>query len=214
MPPEASNVNDLYQVVVRGYQEGQECNNVLHFKTLTPTGDVETFLILALIECFQDTLLPGLSSAFAYDTVKWKRVSPTLGPEHVTPFVVTFAGSEVGDSLPTFNAALISIRTGEGGRSKRGRMFLPGIPDTGTIKSNLDLSGNTWLAIVAFAACMATKFIQNEPIGNNNFRIGVYSRKIGGSAFPYGVAGFTPAISLNPVALIATMRSRKVGRGN
>lgn len=212
--PEVANVNDLYQVRVKGFQEQQETNNVMHFKCTVASADVELELIQALIACYIETLLPGLSAAWTLDTVVWKRVSPTLGPDFITVPGVASAGAIAGDALPTFNAALLSIRTAEGGRSKRGRMFLAGLPETGTTGSSIAVAQPTWAAILAFAACLVSKFIELEDIGVGKFRLGVYSRKLGGSAFPYGAAGFSPAVTVSPVVLVATMRSRKVGRGS
>jgi len=207
-------VNDLFQVRVKGFIEGQETNNVLHFRCSAASSDVELHLILVLIECFVTHLLPAWSNQWTLDTVIWKRVSPTLSPEFVASATTGQVGALTTDSLPTFNAALVSIRTAEGGRSKRGRMFLAGIPESATLKSSFDLTGATWAAILAFVACLVDKFVDNGELGSDRFNLGVYSRKIGGATFPYGAAGFTPAVSLNAVALVATMRSRKVGRGS
>lgn len=207
-------VGDLFQVRVKGFQEGQETNNVLHFRCAAASSDVELHLILVLIQCFVTHLLPAWSNQWTLDTVIWKRVSPTLSPEFVASATTGETGALTTDSLPTFNAALVSIRTAEGGRSKRGRMYLAGIPESATLKSSFDLTGATWLAILAFVNCLVDKFIDNGELGSDRFVMGVYSRKIGGAAFPYGAAGFTPAVSLNAVALVATMRSRKVGRGS
>lgn len=212
--PEPSAVGDLFQVRVKGFQEGQETNNVLHFKCTTASSDVELHLIKVLIECFVTHLLPAWSNKWTLDTVVWKRVFPVLSPEFVTVPDVAALGALSTDSLPTFNAALCSIRTNLGGKSHRGRMYLAGIPESATVGSRFDLTNATWLAIVAFLACVAEKFISNEPIGSDQFKLGVYSRKIGGSTFPYGPTGFTPAISISSVALVATMRSRKVGHGS
>lgn len=209
-----ANINDIFQVRVKGFIEGQETNNVLHFKALTASTDVDLKLIQVLIQCFVEHLLPAWSNQWTLDTIVWKRVSPTLSPEFVSSATTGQIGALTTDSLPTFNAALVSIRTAEGGRSKRGRMFLAGIPESATLKSSFDLTGATWLAILAFVACLVDKFIDNAELGSDRFILGVYSRKIGGAAFPYGAAGFTPAVSLNPVSLVATMRSRKVGRGS
>lgn len=207
-------VGDMFQVRVKGFQEGQETNNVLHFVCSAASSDVDLHLIQVLIQCFVTHLLPAWSANWTLDTVVWKRVSPTLSPEFVSSATTGVSGAVVTDSLPTFNAALVSIRTAQGGRSKRGRMFLAGIPESGTIKSSFDLAGLPWLAILAFVACIVDKFIDNGELGSDRFTLGVYSRKIGGAAFPYGAAGFTPAVSMNAVALVATMRSRKVGRGS
>lgn len=214
MPPVTAVIGDAFQVRVKGFLAGQECNNVWHFRAETASNDVETDLILKLINCFIVNLLPGLSTAYALDTVVWKRVSPTLGPEFITTPTDPPEGQQVGDYLPSFTSALISIRTAEGGRSKRGRMFLAGLPEAGVTGNSMPTAGITWVAILAFVACCVTAFIDNSELGTGRFGWYVYSRKIGGSAFPYGAAGFTRAVSLNPVALVATTRSRKQGRGN
>lgn len=207
-------VNDMFQVRVKGFQEGQETNNVLHFLCTAASSDVELHLILVLIECFVTHLLPAWSNQWTLDTVVWKRVSPTLSPEFVSAATTGQVGALTTDSLPTFNAALISIRTAQGGRSKRGRMFLAGIPESATLKSSFDLTGPTWAAILAFAACLADKFVDNGELGSDRFNLGIYSRKLGGSTFPYTLSAFTPALALRAVSLVATMRSRKVGRGS
>lgn len=207
-------VGDMFQVRVKGFQEGQETNNVLHFVCSAASSDVDLHLIQVLIQCFITHLLPAWSAHWTLDTVVWKRVSPTLSPEFVSSATTGVSGALVTDSLPTFNAALVSIRTAQGGRSKRGRMFLAGIPESATLKSQFDLAGLPWAAILAFVACLVDKFIDNAELGSDRFTMGVYSRKLGGAAFPYGAAGFTPAVSLNAVSLVATMRSRKVGRGS
>lgn len=212
--PVSAAVNDLFQVRVKGFQEGQETNNVLHFRCTAASSDVDLHLIQVLIQCFLTHLMPAWSSQWTLDTVVWKRVAPTLSPEFVSSATTGFSGALVTDSLPTFCAALCSIRTAEGGKSKRGRMYLAGIPESGTIKSSFDLAGLPWAAILAFVACIVDKFIDNGELGSDRFNLGVYSRKIGGSSFPYGASGFTPAVSMSAVSLIATMRSRKVGRGS
>lgn len=212
--PETAAINDLFQVRVKGFLHNQECNNVIHFKAITSDDDVDLHLIQALIECFVMHLLPGLSSNMILDTVVWKKVHPTLGPDFITPFPAASLGAIVGDSQPSFCAALLSIRTAQGGRSKRGRMFLAGLPESGTTQSSINTTAPTWAAILAFAACLVDKFIDNAELGSGRYALGVYSRLIGGAAFPYGATGFTPAVTVSPVSLIATMRSRKVGRGS
>lgn len=214
MPPVTAVIGDAFQVRVKGFLAGQETNNVWHFRAETASSDVETDLILKLIQCFVDNLLPGLTTAYTLDTVVWKKVSPALGPEFITAPTGPAVGEQTGDYLPSFTSALVSIRTAEGGKSKRGRMFLAGLPEAGVTGNSMPTGGVTWLAILAFVACCVTAFIENSELGTGRFGWYVYSRKIGGSAFPYGQTGFTRAVSLNPVALVATTRSRKQGRGN
>lgn len=214
MPPVTAAVGDCFQVRVRGHMEGQETNNVLHFTAATSIDDVELRLIVALAECFVTHLLPVSSSQWALQDLVWKRVTPTLGIEHITVPSGTLTGGGAATALPSYSSAVVSIRTDQGGRSKRGRMYLPGIPESATLVSLFDTSNAYWIALVAFVGCIASKFILGDPPPANSFQMEVYSRKIGGAHFPYNIAGFTPVTQLIPVIPLGTTRSRKVGRGS
>lgn len=206
---------DCWEVRVRGRQENQETVNVLHFVETTSTADVELHLILALAECFITHLIPVVSSQWVLENIAWKKVSPTLGPEFVTVPTGDLSGNGNAAALPSYCSVVISKRTEEGGRSKRGRMYLPGIPEAATLNSSLDTSNAFWIAVVAFVACLADKFIHiGEPLGSDQFEMAVYSRTIGGETYPLGAAGFEPVSQLVPSAALGTTRSRKVGRGS
>lgn len=205
--------NDCWQVRVQGRIEGQVTENVLHFKTLSDTDDIELRLIAALVNCFVTNFIPAASSAWALERVVWKQVTPTLGVEHVYTTGLPVSGSGAATALPSFNSAVLSIRTLAGGRSHRGRMYLPAIPEAATTISAFDTGNAYWTALVAFAACLVTEFVFHDPVGPNHQQLCVYSRKIGGATFPYGLGGFTAVETVTPVVQIGTTRSRKVGRG-
>jgi hypothetical protein len=208
-----ASVGDKFQVRVVGRMEGQETNNVLHFTALGGIDDVELRLIVALADCFITHILPVATSAWTLEKFVWKKVNPALGVEvHTTPAGVG-PGAGAAAALPSYCSAVLSIRTSEGGRSKRGRMYLPGIPEAATLVSSFDTSNAYWTAVVAFAGCLATKFLLNDLPGANQFQMLIYSRKLGGSAFPYNNAGFTSVKSILPVQQLGTTRSRKVGVG-
>jgi hypothetical protein len=154
------------------------------------------------------------TSGFTLERVIWKEVNPVLGIEHVYVPPVAYVGGGLPAALPSFCSALISIRTALGGKSHRGRMYLAGLPENQTVNSALDTAQPFWAALLAFAVCLATKFIQGDLPAINTFQFMVYSRKLGGSTFPYQNAGFTPVSQFVAVQQIATTRSRKVGRGS
>ncbi|SRR6266478_1408735 len=206
-------IGDKYQVAVQGEMEGQETLNVFHFSAATSIDDVELRLILALAECFITHLIPVTSSVWQLRKIRWKQVNPVLGVEHETIPSGTLVGGGAATALPSYASVVISIRSLVGGKSHRGRMYLPGIPEAATIVSSLDTSNAFWTAVVAFAACLASKFILGDPPGSNSFQQMIYSRKLGGSTFPYNNAGFTAVSSFIPVVALGTTRSRKVGRG-
>lgn len=205
--------NDCWQVRVQGRMEGQVTENVLHFKTLSDTDDIELRLIAALVSCFVTHLIPVVTSAWSLERVVWKQVTPVLGVEHVYTTGLPVAGSGPATALPSFNSAVLSIRTLQGGRSHRGRMYIPGIPEAATTISAFDTGNAFWTGLVNFAACLVTTFVFHDPVGPNHQQLEIYSRKLGGATFPYGAAGFTPAETVTPVVQIGTTRSRKVGRG-
>lgn len=213
--PETAAVGDCYQVRLIGRIEGQETQNVLHFICVGADVDVLTHLIQVLLDCFTTHLLPVLSSAWELTEIRWKRVSPTLGPELITVPDIAAVGAGNAQALPSFNSVVFSERTVRGGKSGRGRMYLAGIPEDQTIGSRLDKDADMWAALLAFAACVVLNFVHPDPAGGSNiWDLAVYSRKIGGSAFPYGGAGFASVREFVPSEFLGTTRSRKVGRGS
>jgi hypothetical protein len=206
-------VGDAYEVRVVGRIDGQVTNNVFHFKVATPIDDIELRIIVALATCFVDHLKPILSSSFQIENIVWKQVAPVLGVEHI------YTGPDFGPcngnaaALPSYASVVLSLRTLQGGKSHRGRKYIPGIPENATTNSTLDANGAFWAAIIAFAACVAGKFILTDSPPANAAQLMVYSRKLGGSKAPYGNAGFTAVTAINPVQVLGTTRSRKVGVG-
>ncbi len=208
-------VNSLWEVRIQGRIEGQETDNVLHFKCVGATSDVELHLIQVLLTCFITHMLPVITSTWTLERVLWKQVSPVLGVEQISIPVGSGAGGGSAAALPSYCSALISKRTLTGGRSHRGRMYVAGIPEDQTTGSAINTEGPFWAALLAFALCVITEFVHPDPAGGTDiFDLIVYSRKIGGSAFPYGLTGSTDVREFVPVAQIATTRSRKVGRGS
>ena len=211
----AAAVNSLWEVRIQGRQEGQETDNVLHFKCVGATSDVELHLIQVLLSCFITHMLPVITSAWAIERVVWKQVSPTLGVEQISIPTGTTTGGGNAAALPSYCSAVISKRTLTGGRSHRGRMYIAGIPENQTLGSALDPAGPFWAGLLAFALCVITNFVHPDPAGGTDiFDLIVYSRKIGGATFPYGLAGVTDVREFVPVAQLGTTRSRKVGRGS
>jgi hypothetical protein len=213
---EIAQQNDIYQLRVKGQIDAQETNNVLHFRCASGAGDddVLTHLVLVLMNCFVTHLIPVLPQNAFLNSIIWKKVSPALGPETETPFTPSQQGAGDDQALPSFCSAVFSIRTAVGGRSHRGRMYLAGIPESQTTQSSLTSGDPYYTALLAFAACVVASFIPGDPVGTHSWAMGVYSRKIGGSHFPYGGNGFTPMTSFVPHTEIGTTRSRKVGRGS
>lgn len=212
--PETAAVNDLYEVRIIGNMEGSKTYNVLHFKCVGASADVNAGLIIKLIACLIDNLVPVLSSAWTFETVNWKKVSPVLGIENVTIPQGVLTGGGAATCLPSYCSAVVSKRTLTGGRSHRGRMYIAGIPEDQTNGSKFNVALPFWLALVQTLACILSVFNFPDPAGATDaFQLVVYSRKIGGSSYPLGLTGVTNVSQLIPDQVIGTTRSRKLGRG-
>lgn len=130
---------DIIQLVVQGSLEGQLTNNVLNYKVMESAGAGATLLEFT-------TAWAAAVKADWLDAVslEWEMVAlraQVVLPVKLDPFIELMGGADVGtvagDSLPSFNAAVISWRTGIASRKKRGRTYIAGIPESGTTKSLL-----------------------------------------------------------------------------
>lgn len=220
--PTTAVLGDVWEVKVLGKQEGQDCINVWHFSSLSADSDVYTNLLQALAACVITNLIPGLSSLYRFQGVQGRRISPTLGPvlEFFPNQNQSVQGAIATDSLPAFNACVISLHTTRGGKSGRGRKYLPPMPEANTTASLINIEGAYWVAILAFVACVVQKFITSDPVpALGTWAVGVWSRGTPARLahvppIPAQAAAFAPCTDIVPHREIGTMRTRKVGRGS
>lgn len=202
------------QARIIGEIHGQQTVNVMHFATndaIEDQGSLDTILLAlaqAMLECVVDTLLPAVSSDWKVVRCDAKRIYPVLSD----PIVATALPENVGELGPasaSFEAALINVRTGGEGRRGRGRIFLPPPGEAAVAASAID--GPTLTLLAAFITCVGLKFMGANP--ETPWTLGILSRAklaaVGGNFDN----SFRPATSLNPVADLAVMRSRKKGHG-
>jgi hypothetical protein len=202
------------QARIIGELHGQTTINVMHFATNEGVNDGEELdtillgLATALKECVIDVLLPGVSQDWKFVRTDARRIYPTPSD----PIIATGLPEHVGELSVTstsFAASLLSIRTGGAGRRGRGRIFLPPAGEAEISQSALDAP--TLVLLAAFAACLGTKFMGASP--TSNWHLGVLSRANLAGLIGNFNNSFRPAVSLNPVADVAVMRSRRKGRG-
>lgn len=205
---------EVWQLRIEGRQEGQQVINVMHFRAETASDDVQTRLFTAILTCFITTLLPKLSSQYKFERLIGKRVSPDVGPDVIMLDETSVLAQGNAAALPSYASAVLSIRTTRAGRSGRGRMFIGGIPELATTNSAFDPASEFWLALIAFVACVGTKFLVPDVAQPNQWSFGVMSRKLGGVKPPFAANGYAPYTSIEPKSLVATTRSRKVGHGS
>lgn len=207
----------IWEVVLEGTQERQQVMNVMHFRVVTAVDDMEVRLLRALIVCLLTILRPVMGSNYQFVRAMGKRVSPDVGPivELRAESGEEVQGDDAGDTLPSFVSVCTNIHTTRGGKSGRGRMFIPGVPEGATQGSFVEETNPYWTQILAYLACVASQFVKpNVETGSNVIQLGVMSRKIGGTKPPYLAAGFAAATRLTPNLKLASSNSRKVGRGS
>lgn len=197
-----------------GEMHGVQTVNVMHFATndqIDDQGDLDTILLAlaeAMLECVIETLLPAVTQDWRAVRCDAKRVYPVQSD----PIVATAQPNAVGTLGPTsvsFASSLVNVRTGGGGRSGRGKIFLPPAGEAQISASVID--GPTLVLIAAFLTCVAGKFLGVSP--ETPWRFGVLSRLQAGANNANFNAAFRIATSLNPVADVAKMGSRKKGHG-
>jgi hypothetical protein len=212
--PVAVGVNEVVQVLHQYNLEGQECENVWYFQAKASDPDVLAHLLADIAVCLL-ALVPYLSSSYTLERLKAKVVSPAVGPEEVwTPAALAvIEGAAAGDSEPSFVSAVISLHTGRGGRSGRGRIYIGGIPEGDTVRSILNPETPLWTALLAFCACMLDKFRERDVYAEGNYTWGVMSRKIGGTKPPFLVGGYAHITKAEPKRELGTTRNRKLGHG-
>lgn len=208
------------QVRINGKIHGQDCINVLHFASneiesdVSPPSPLLTALVEAVLECVIETLLPAVTQDYTIVDVEGRFVYNAGGsPLGSDPVVATAPPASVGELGPTsvsFASSLVNLRSGVGGRSGRGKMFLPP-PGESNITNSLMDSGTADL-LVDFLTCMAGKFLGTSP--TTVWRWVIFSRTLAGGTFSsWDVATFIVS-QMTPVQRISVLARRKIGRGN
>jgi len=146
-------VGDIYEVLVDYSVLGEHCVNAFKFREITEcTEDVPA---KAVAEGFEDAIIDAwaalLSNQVLFNCIYARRIHPGPGVAHTTLLAV--AGDEVGEALPTTSAILISWYTNLGGKSKRGRNYFAGAPETSQAGGKLE--AGVVAAWEAFAATMS-----------------------------------------------------------
>jgi hypothetical protein len=203
-------------VRVLGKLQGQEYVNVLHFATNTQINDPQelatllTALATAILACLVENLLPAVTSDFTLEGVEARTIFPTPSD----PILVAAGANSVGALSPastSFEATLIEIRTGIGGRKGRGRNFWPPAGENQTTNSLLEQSAvDNFQAMIT---CIVGKFVGAG--ATEDWRLGVLSRKDMGTPPVAGNfnAAFREALSMNVKREVSMMESRKKGSG-
>lgn len=212
MPPPWAAVAEMRVV---GRIHGSETNNVFHLATnlqvFDPNSNLNQLLldlVTAMRTCIRDTLLPAVSQDWTFVKCQAHIILPQISD----PIEVSGVPGDIGLRGPTsvsFASSLISVRTGVGGRRGRGRKFFPPAGEADITDSRLNDAVLVLLA--AYIACVAEKFMGANPTSNWTY---VVLSKTDLQALGGNMNNSTrPVIGLSPRSDVATMVSRRTGRG-
>lgn len=211
--PAGFNVHGAFQLEVVGRLHGQYVENVWTGVYPGEVGQPDwaaflTQLSTAMLACYVDTLLPGLSADLTLEQVIATKMGD-VDPVQITNILNPKPAGGSTASLPSDCAGTLQLKTNFRGRSHRGRKSIPGIPEAS--HANSLITDPTLAAIIAFAACVAGKFL--HPNGTEDARLTVFSPTLAAANNNAVAASHSLVSSLNPGLVMGSMASRKVGRG-
>ena len=204
-------VGDLYRTAVQYNVAGQSNVNVMYFKQTKPMGqnnaqDFATEVAPLVRDLFVPIIADPRSLAITLTCTLVARLFSDVGESTAQINVNT---PSPGLALPPANAMVLRIRTGLSGRTRRGRIFLGGVPASWITAGQLNTVGR--VPYDNFMSSFIANFFGDDPL--SGAQLGVFSRS------RYAIISnpfddyWKPAVQLQIPPAVATMRSRKVGVG-
>jgi hypothetical protein len=211
----------LYRVTLIGELHGQATQTAFHFMT-NSSGNVNNNYSTELTDLVADFIANVVPKIQLFANQEWAGktvLGITLIPK-ATVFIesrlANGTGTQPDQCLPSFCAGLLSLRTGAGGRSRIGRLYIPGVAEG--LSSASKLEGSYLSLLSGIGAALLQRY---GPSGGFPYvRYGVFSRKLGVTrnfgpppTLSYSAAGFMMINSIIARPEIATQRRRKLARG-
>lgn len=209
----AATIGDIYQVsIIYALPSGGAQVN-LGFECVTNVaGDAQANLGAAVQTALVKNTSGGLFYTVCDDASSQRLEVEDVKPGTLATYIRTYAavaGSEAASEItPPQCAVLMSLRTALKGRSYRGRMYLPGVPESGQNAGTLGASFKT--AMDTIPANLLAVF---GPAGTNgDWRLGIISRYLNG--VKRAVPVITQVTSATIDGTVRTQRRRVVGVGS
>lgn len=206
----------LWKLIVNHTIHGQLCQNGFYFANRPSVEDDEATLASfaqAARASFVTRILPDLlgfwNNQVAVNSIHVTTIVPHLGPVH-EHILETTTGFQTDEALPSYCAAILSLRSGLGGKSRRGRIYFGGLSENDTSTGRLGV--DSFVALTE----IGNKLIANYGATGSDtlFRFVIYSRLIGPARVNGGpIDGVTPVTHCNARSILGTQRHRLIGVG-
>lgn len=199
-------IGEIYQVTFQSSIQGQQIENVVHFREVT--GASTTAQINTAAQGFFTLLSNLLPASQILTGIIVKQMTPLAFDERLL-VPTTATGAQSASPLNQILAIVFTKRTGVSGKSHRGRLYSSAIPSNMTNDGcRLNTTGGTICG--SFASSVIGQYGPSGTDGHLQF--GVYSKAIGGSS-PFTAAGWQSVITLDPQIIFGSQRRRRVGVG-
>lgn len=209
----------LYRVIITGELHGQQTMNLFHFRGAdsSPASTI-TAEITNLYNDFNTNVIPAYKLCICqeWQAKSLKVVQLTANPGAFIDQVLVGNGAQTGDSLPSHDAGVLSFRTGLTGRTRAGRIYVPGVPEDNSASSRYEVG------LLSVVQSLGTLLVNRYgPTGTSSSgRFGVFSRKMGVIRHPgpppwleYTLTGWTQITAAIARPELGTMRKRKQHHG-
>lgn len=110
---------------------GQVCENTFYFYDATDAlPDSYSTFDTVVQNAWEGSIMPMQSNQLAFVGIKWTDLSSDIAPGYEHNYTTALPGEDTSPSLPENCAAVITFHTPYRGRSTRGRIYVPGVPQT------------------------------------------------------------------------------------
>lgn len=209
----------LHHLTLRQELHGQIVQNGYWFRTRpeVTASTSPTTVGNFLLQRFRDDVLPKIV-LYANNQLKFQGIVVTcISPKFasiVEEILETSNGAQPDDSLPSYCAGLLSLRSGFGGRSRAGRSYYAGVSENDS--SNSRLNADAFGALHDIGVALLGGFGFGNPTSLSSY--GVWSWKLAAPPpdwevlnIPFAFTDITQAVA-RPV--LVTQRHRKIGIGD
>lgn len=125
--------NDVYQFNILGLAENQPWESVLHFESNVANSTTPLTVASNLVAAFGASVQTTFRACLADDALitgfKSKRVNNTGGPQLLDPISPVTGSFGDNSHVASISGVVLSYYT-QGTKTRTGRWFLPGLPDT------------------------------------------------------------------------------------
>lgn len=197
---------------------GQLCQNGFWF-TENPAHTTEpdpAVQLADLITQFKNTVYLNIKALMVQEVHFRSIVGVTMNPHNgpIAEFIIeSGTGNQSDEGLPSYCAAVLSLRTGVGGRRHLGRLYFSGIGEGFSETSRLTASGLSGLQ--GIGGELLTRF--GHASGTNTWNYGVWSRLNslvdGARDAPNVDFGFQYVTQCLGRVILGTQKHRQIGHG-